>query len=437
MASDFFYPNIGGVESHIYQLAQCLLKKGHKVIVITHAYDDRRGIRYMTSGLKVIIYHSCFPIVRYILIRERIEIVHGHSAFSALAHEVMFHAKTLGLKTVFTDHSLFGFADASAIITNKLLKVMLSVCNRVICVSHTGKENTALRAGVSPNRIFVIPHPVDTDIFRPLSTSPDVISAKEFGPNEKLTIVVLSRLVYRKGIDLLAAVIPQICHQFPFVQFLIGGEGPKRITIEEIVERNSLQSRVKLLGHINPEKVRDVMVQGEIFLNCSLTEAFCIAIIEAAACGLQIISTKVGGIPEVLPEELIWFAEPSVEGIFKGISKAINDRIEGRIIAPKKAHDMVKSFYQWDDILSRILKVYDSVQSDPIETIDDRMRKFWNFDLATGIFFLFITVVCHFLYNFYSFFVPIESIDIAPEFDYNKLMSRNKNNENNSNENKE
>lgn len=252
-----------------------------------------------------------------------------------------------------------------------------------------------------------------------------------------MTIVVLSRLVYRKGIDLLAAVIPQICHQFPFVQFLIGGEGPKRITIEEIVERNSLQSRVKLLGHINPEKVRDVMVQGEIFLNCSLTEAFCIAIIEAAACGLQIISTKVGGIPEVLPEELIWFAEPSVEGIFKGISKAINDRIEGRIIAPKKAHDMVKSFYQWDDILSRILKVYDSVQSDPIETIDDRMRKFWNFDLATGIFFLFITVVCHFLYNFYSFFVPIESIDIAPEFDYNKLMSRNKNNENNSNENKE
>ncbi|KPM05396.1 N-acetylglucosaminyl-phosphatidylinositol biosynthetic protein-like protein [Sarcoptes scabiei] len=415
MASDFFYPNIGGVESHIYQLAQCLLKKGHKVIVITHAYDDRRGIRYMTSGLKVyylpflVIYNQCtlptlfnsFPIVRYILIRERIEIVHGHSAFSALAHEVMFHAKTLGLKTVFTDHSLFGFADASAIITNKLLKVMLSVCNRVICVSHTGKENTALRAGVSPNRIFVIPHPVDTDIFRPLSTSPDI------GLPKRNRFVSCS------------------------------GEGPKRITIEEIVERNSLQSRVKLLGHINPEKVRDVMVQGEIFLNCSLTEAFCIAIIEAAACGLQIISTKVGGIPEVLPEELIWFAEPSVEGIFKGISKAINDRIEGRIIAPKKAHDMVKSFYQWDDILSRILKVYDSVQSDPIETIDDRMRKFWNFDLATGIFFLFITVVCHFLYNFYSFFVPIESIDIAPEFDYNKLMSRNKNNENNSNENKE
>jgi len=190
MASDFFYPNQGGVESHIYQLAQCLIRKGHKVILATHAYGDRFGVRYMTSGLKVyylpfwVMYNQCvlptlftsFSYIRDILVRERIDIVHGHSAFSALAHEVMFHGKTLGMKTVFTDHSLFGFADASAIITNKLLKVYLSICNRVICVSHTGKENTALRAGVSPDKIFVIPNAVDTNMFRPLSTAPDKIS---------------------------------------------------------------------------------------------------------------------------------------------------------------------------------------------------------------------------------------------------------------------
>lgn len=152
MASDFFYPNTGGVESHIYQLSECLIQLGHKVIIISHAYNDRTGVRYMTNGLKVyylpvwVVYNQCtlptlfttFPLVRYILIRERIDIVHGHSAFSALAHEVMFHAKTLHLKTVFTDHSLFGFADSSAIITNKLLEMLLAICNRVICVSHTG-----------------------------------------------------------------------------------------------------------------------------------------------------------------------------------------------------------------------------------------------------------------------------------------------------------
>jgi len=53
MVSDFFYPNMGGVESHIYQLSQCLIEKGHKVVIATHAYGDRRGIRYLTNGLKV------------------------------------------------------------------------------------------------------------------------------------------------------------------------------------------------------------------------------------------------------------------------------------------------------------------------------------------------------------------------------------------------
>ena len=53
MVSDFFYPNVGGVESHIFQLSQCLLERGHKVVVITHAYGDRVGVRYMTNMLKV------------------------------------------------------------------------------------------------------------------------------------------------------------------------------------------------------------------------------------------------------------------------------------------------------------------------------------------------------------------------------------------------
>lgn len=45
MVSDFFFPNFGGVESHIYYLSQCLLKLGHKVIVMTHAYGNRSGVR--------------------------------------------------------------------------------------------------------------------------------------------------------------------------------------------------------------------------------------------------------------------------------------------------------------------------------------------------------------------------------------------------------
>lgn len=68
---------------------------------------------------------------------------------------------------MFTDHSLFGFADASAAITNKFLQISLAGCDHCICVSHTGKENTVLRAHVNRESVFVIPNAVDTYSFTP------------------------------------------------------------------------------------------------------------------------------------------------------------------------------------------------------------------------------------------------------------------------------
>lgn len=53
MVCDFFYPRLGGVEMHIWSLSQCLLRRGHRVVVVTHGYDNRKGVRYMTNGLKV------------------------------------------------------------------------------------------------------------------------------------------------------------------------------------------------------------------------------------------------------------------------------------------------------------------------------------------------------------------------------------------------
>lgn len=418
MVSDFFYPNTGGVESHIYQLSQCLIARGHKVIVITHIYGERAGIRYMTSGLKVyyipvlVIYNQCtlptlfttFPLIRYILVRERITIVHGHSAFSALAQEAMFHAKTLGIKTVFTDHSLFGFADASAIITNKLLQMALTVCNQVICVSHIGKENTVLRAGVKPSSVSVIPNAVDTTIFTPdpSKRNPD-----------KVTVVVISRLVYRKGVDLLAGVIPIICNKYPKIYFIIGGDGPKRILLEEVREQHQLQERVTLLGAVEHENVRNVLVQGDIFLNASLTEAFCMAIVEAASCGLQVVSTKVGGVPEVLPPDLIWLTEPSVKGLVDGLELALKDYRRGKIVPPFEAHSRVCSMYQWNNVAQRTETVYNKVERDPVDDLSTRLKKFKQCGSISSLFFMLLTIIEHLLLLFFNWWIPVETIDFA------------------------
>lgn len=70
----------------------------------------------------------------------------------------------------------------------------------------------------------------------------------------------------------------------------LGGDGPKRIDLEQMREKHLLHDRVELLGPIKHHEVRNVLIQGNIFLNTSLTEAFCIAIVEAACAGYVYIA---------------------------------------------------------------------------------------------------------------------------------------------------
>ena len=60
-----------------------------------------------------------------------------------------------------------------------------------------------------------------------------------------------------------------------------------------------------------------VLTRGSIFLNTSLTESFGIAILEAACAGLYVVATRVGGVPEILPEDMISFANPDEDGAFE------------------------------------------------------------------------------------------------------------------------
>lgn len=64
--------------------------------------------------------------------------------------------------------------------------------------------------------------------------------------------------------------------------------------------------------------------EGSIFLNTALTESFGIAIVEAACTGLYVVSTRVGGVPEVLPEDMISFAMPEEDGNYSSLFVSLN-----------------------------------------------------------------------------------------------------------------
>lgn len=72
---------------------------------------------------------------------------------------------------------------------------------------------------------------------------------------------------------------------------------------------------------------------------------------------LKVVSTKVGGIPEVLPESLIILCEPSVKSLCDGLEKAIFQVKSGTLPAPENIHNVVKTFYTWRNVAERTEKV--------------------------------------------------------------------------------
>jgi len=424
LVSDFFYPGMGGVENHMYMLAQCLILRGHKVIVITRSYDNRSGIRYVTNGLKVFYmpvgelvapsgkaslptFYGSFPVFRQIVLRERIQIVHSHQASSVIGHESLLHAKTMGLSTCFTDHSLLGFADASSIHLNKFLKFTMADIDHSICVSYTSKENTVLRGGMRPNKVSVIPNAIDATFFTP--------DPSQRNP-ERVTIVIMSRLVYRKGVDLLVELLPKVLESFPHVDVIIGGDGPMRVNLEEMRERHQLVDRIQMLGMVPHSQVRDVLTKGHIFLNCSLTEAFCIAIVEAASCGLLVVSTRVGGVPEVLPHDMLLLAEPIAEDLVKVVGRAI---AEVERVKPHEMHERVCKMYSWHDVAQRTdVGVYQRICPKEPATLLERLHKY---QLTCGTFagmaFSIIAVLDVLLLHLLMWIWPESEMDIAIDFD--------------------
>lgn len=93
---------------------------------------------------------------------------------------------------------------------------------------------------------------------------------------------------------------PSLAAPRPWPQFLVGGDGPKRRLLEAVVAEHGLGGRVSLVGAVPHERVRQLLVRGHVFLNCSLTEAFCMALVEAAAAGGASGGRGVGGVVVVV-----------------------------------------------------------------------------------------------------------------------------------------
>lgn len=460
MACDFFFPSIGGVENHMYQLSVYLQRLGHKVIVITHCYKNRIGIRFMGNGIKVYyvpfkplpiniivpnLTFSTMKLLREILIKEKINLIHSHQATSILGNDVMHVGTLLKIPSVFTDHSLFGINDLAGVNISKVTKCAFVDIDQFISVSYVGRDNLFYRTITSSDKLNVIPNCIDFNNFRPQINVESKFSQNEiknmlsnpFNPNKepydslmvdlipinhkKVTIVSISRQVYRKGTDLLVEVIPKLYKLFPNMTFIIGGDGPKKYLLDTMVETFIMHDRVKLMGAVPHSKVRETMLQGDIYLNVSLTETFCIAILEAASCGSFVISTNIGGVEEVLPEYMRILVESNCSDIINGVAKAVNnlEKIKEHALF---YHQKLKNCYNWHKSVAKVEHIYIKAISTK-KCLSSRISRIFSAGTFSALFYLCIILGQYFLFLLISLIQPSNKIKVSKDFDRQKYLN--------------
>lgn len=294
--------------------------------------------------------------------------------------------------------------------------------------------------------VSVIPNAVVAENFKPLSPSENPSyppPARPLRPHDIITIVVISRLFYNKGTDLLTAAIPRILENHPNTRFIIAGSGPKSIDLEQMIEQNVLQDRVEMLGPIRHEEVRDVMVRGHIYLHPSLTEAFGTVIVEAASCGLYVVCTQVGGIPEVLPSHMTVFAKPEEDDLVAATGRAIAS-MRANKVRTELFHAQVREMYSWENVAVRTERVYNGICGAISEgefygyyegdnannswsatrgrsgvqsfALIDRLKRYYGCGIWAGKLFCLCVIVDYLLFLFLELWFPREVIDVCPDW---------------------
>lgn len=95
-----------------------------------------------------------------------------------------------------------------------------------------------------------------------------------------------------------------------------------------------------------------------------------------SSVSLQVVSTKVGGIPEVLPEDLIYLTEPNVESLVAGIKKAIDDFRQCRNVCPYECNMRVREYYSWATVTARTEIVYQQITQEEHKPLGQQIARY-------------------------------------------------------------
>ena len=350
--------DVGGVETGTIDISKELIKKGHKVIVVSNG--GRLVKELINSGVRHIKLpvdkKSVFTVIkmvkrlRYIIREERVDIIHARSRVPAII--AFFAARQTDACFITTAHGYY---------STHLLSRVMGWGKYVVVASSVIGRHMIEDFGVPRERIRFIPRGVDLEKFRFKPIDP--ASGKT-----EYKIGVVGRITPIKGHAFFIQAIARVVRIFPRTKVLIVGDAPDskpeyRDNLKSLVKKLNIERFIEFLGsrHDMPE----VMSELDLLVLPSIgQEAFGRVIIEAGASGVPVVATRIGGAVDIIEDgKTGLLVKPGdIMEMVDSIIKLLKDRSLARDMADE-ARKRIEKEYSLARMTEDTAKLYEEAHS--------------------------------------------------------------------------
>jgi L-malate glycosyltransferase len=349
------YASIGGSGIMATELGKALAARGHRVHILSHDTPVRFGTYQPRLAFHRVETPS-YPLFRepqYVLSlanatvqvakAERLDIVHAHYAIphataAYLARQVLASTPGAVVPRVITtlhgtDITLLG-NDPSY---SEIVRFGIEESNGVTAVSQSLRQDTYRELGCSCD-IEVIPNFIDCDKYR-RTPVPDLRAS--LAPRGEKLLIHVSNFRPVKRVDVAMEVFARVHAQVPS-RLLLVGDGPDLGKVQRLASALGVADDVVVLGEQDP--VIPLLSAADVFLLPSAQESFGLAALEAMACGVPVVASRVGGLSEVVDDGVSGCLHDAddVDGMARSVAMLLIDEARhGRMAsaAEQSAHD--------------------------------------------------------------------------------------------------
>src|SRR5438128_1166182 len=336
------YPTYGGSGAVATELGLELARRGHEVHFISYAspfrlrggFAERVPFHEVAPADYPLFEHSPYALAlavkqREVALREELELMHvhyaiPHAATAWLAKQMLKTERDLKVVTTLhgTDITLVGQDPSYFTIT----KFSIEQSDRVTAVSQYLRDETYRAFGSGDCDVQVIPNFVSTAEYYPAR---DGSCRRALAPPDHKILTHVSNFRPVKRVRDVVRIFAGVRKALPATLVLIG-DGPDRDAAEQETDRLRLGDDVRFLGKV--DQVADLLRGSDLFLLPSETESFGLAALEAMPCGVPVIASAVGGLPEVVVNgEPGYLAPPAADAAADAVSHPDRPIPSGRI----------------------------------------------------------------------------------------------------------